>query len=86
MILLAKQGEGVRKATVKLNDLQQRLLDQYGLRVEPAMAQYVLRRLAAGDAGKVPVIGGDARTGTPMRTLIDPARLAGDSAPSSPPL
>jgi len=48
------------------------MLKSYGLRIAPAMSKYVLEQLAgAGPSdGKVPVIGGDARTGVPVRRLI----------------
>ena len=59
-------------------DLQQRILNAYGVVVEPHMAKYVLRRLeqAGGALRELPVIGGNARTGVPMRLLIDPSRVA----------
>jgi hypothetical protein len=41
--------------------------EELGLRIGPAMAQYVAENIAAGDPGRViPVIGGEARTGLPM--------------------
>jgi hypothetical protein len=69
---------------VDLADVQKRLLEYYGIRVEPEMGRYVLRRLAqAGSAlRELPVIGGNARTGVPVRLLIDPSRL-GSSVPVS---
>jgi len=54
-------------------DLQQTLLNRFGVRVEPHMSAYVQRRLS--DRGPLPVIGGDARTGRPVRLMIDPAQL-----------
>ena len=58
-------------------ELQQRVLEAYGIRVEPHMARYVLRQLQhAGSAlRELPVIGGEVRTGTPRRIMIDPSRL-----------
>jgi len=58
-------------------DLQQRILDAYGIRVEPEMVRYVLRRLsqAGSPLRELPVIGGNARTGMPVRMLIDPSNL-----------
>jgi hypothetical protein len=58
------------------------MLDAYGIRVEPHMSEYVLRRLQqAGDAlRELPVIGGEARTGIPVRIAIDLARLQQDMA------
>jgi hypothetical protein len=55
------------------------MLESYGIRVEPQMSEYVLRRLKqAGDAlsgASFHVIGGDARTGMPIRKMIDSANL-----------
>jgi hypothetical protein len=41
------------------------------------MVRYVLRRLeqAGGALRELPVIGGNARTGAPVRTVIDPSRF-----------
>ena len=68
---------------MEAKELSERLLAHYGIRVEPHMAAYVLRRLSdAGAAiGQIPVIAGDARTGMPMRTMIDPAVLVGATPP-----
>jgi len=69
---------------MELSDVQKRLLDFYGIRVEPEMGRYVLRRLqqAGGALRELPVIGGNARTGVPVRMMIDPAAL--EHAPSPP--
>ena len=56
--------------------LQQSFLKHYNLRVEPEMERYVARQLAAGRA--LPVIGGESRTGAPVRMMIDPAQLLAD--------
>ena len=58
-------------------ELRKRMLDAYGIRVEPRMSEYVLRRLhQAGNAlRELPVIGGEARTGMPVRKMIDLAAL-----------
>jgi hypothetical protein len=60
-------GEAIRK----------RMLESYGIRVEPHMSDYVARRLKqAGDAlRELPVIGGEARTGMPIRKIINLAQL-----------
>ena len=71
---------------LQLDDVQRRLLEVYGIRVEPEMARYIMRRLSAGGSSKVPIIGGHAMTGTPMRTLIDPAGLAERSQPAAAPI
>lgn len=55
-------------------ELQELFLHRLGLRVEPRMRQYAARQL--GQAGPFPVMGGDARTGVPRRTLVDPRLLA----------
>ena len=57
--------------------IRERMLQAYGLRVEPQMSEYVARRLKqAGDAlRELPVIGGEARTGMPIRKVIDLAQL-----------
>jgi hypothetical protein len=69
---------------VEAAELQQRILDAYGVIVEPHMAKYVLRRLAqAGTAlRELPVIGGNARTGVPVRMSIDPSRLVSPAGAS----
>lgn len=58
-------------------EVRKRMLDAYGIRVEPEMSEYVLRRLRqAGSAlRELPIIGGEARTGIPVRTIVDLARL-----------
>jgi len=70
---------------VDVTQVQQRMLDAYGIRVEPEMGRYVIRRLqqhAGPTRGEVPVIGGDARTGVPVRRLIDVAQFAPQSPAS----
>ena len=59
------------------DEIRRRVLETYGIRVDPEMSEYVLRRLSqAGSAlRELPVIGGEARTGMPVRTVIDLARL-----------
>ena len=62
---------------MEATDLQERILGAYGIVVEPHMAKYVLRRLqqAGGALRELPVIGGNARTGVPVRMLIDPSQV-----------
>lgn len=60
------------------------LLRELRIRVGPAMAAYVARRLADahnGGTGPIPVMGGDARTGVPVRRLIDPQTLMDRAQP-----
>jgi hypothetical protein len=69
---------------VEWTDVQQRLLDSYGIRVEPQMASYVMRRLtepASAPPRELPVIGGNARTGMPLRISVDPAVLMKPASP-----
>ncbi len=63
-------------------DVRTRLLAQFGIRIEPAMSRYVLRRLANGAGDGLPIMGGDARTGVPVRRVIP---LAAFDAPTNPP-
>ena len=67
-------------------EISQRLLEQYGIRVESEMSQYVLRRLQSGGQEskrpQLPVIGGDARTCVPARMMIDPSRILGEEGGS----
>lgn len=67
--------------------LRQVLLHHYGIRIGPHMSRYVILRLKqAGDAlRELPVIGGEARTGLPVRTLVDPCALRGPDALLRPP-
>jgi hypothetical protein len=60
------------------DEVRQRVLSEYQLRLEDEMSLYVARRLAAGDETltALPVIGGDAKTGMPTRLVIDPRKLA----------
>jgi hypothetical protein len=59
-------------------DVERWLLEQHGIRAEPQMQKYVLKRLQqAGSSLATPfhVMGGNARTGAAVRMLIDPASL-----------
>lgn len=54
------------------------LLNTLQVRVGPSMAAYVARRLAAARQGQgdpFEIIGGDARTGVPVRRQVDPQVL-----------
>ncbi len=46
------------------------LLNRYQLRVQPEMAEFVLKRLSRASSDKIPVMGGDARTGVAVRQLL----------------
>ena len=62
---------------MEARDVEARLLEAYGIRVEPEMSKYVARQLQlAGRAlHEVAVIGAEAKTGAPRRIMIDPAAL-----------
>jgi hypothetical protein len=70
------RNEG-RSRAVSEGELQQRMLEAYGIRIEPEMIRYVLRRLqqAGGAAREMTVIGGEAKTGMPRRVVVDPSNL-----------
>ncbi len=51
-------------------EVRTRLLAQYGIRIDPAMGRYVLRQLQEPAGDTFPIMGGDARTGVPVRRLI----------------
>ena len=59
-------------------EVRRRMLAQFGIRIEPAMSAYVVRQLAqqAGAGASFPVMGGDARTGVPVRRFIPVAAFA----------
>jgi hypothetical protein len=61
---------------VDIPAIQRALLSQYGLRVDAAMGEYVLSNLQSSGGGSLAVIGGDARTGVPIRTMIDLHQIA----------
>jgi hypothetical protein len=55
---------------VEESELRLLIRDRLGLRIEPEMSNYVLRR--AGESNQpIAVIGSDARTGTPRRQIVD---------------
>jgi hypothetical protein len=56
-------GEAIRK----------HMLDAHGIVVEGQMTRYVERRLSADGTAEFHVIGGDARTGVPVRKVVDAA-------------
>lgn len=50
------------------------VLKELGIRIGPAMAHYVARQMtahAAAPAATIAVIGGDARTGVPVRKWLN---------------
>lgn len=55
-------------------DVREIFLKKLGLRIEPEMAGYVLKQTQpeSGSAEPFPVMAADARTGMPVRKMIDP--------------
>jgi hypothetical protein len=74
-----------KEDAVAVADVQARMLLAYGIRVGPEMGRYVLKNLElAGRAMReLPVIGGEARTGMPLRITVDPEKLLASSPPTS---
>jgi hypothetical protein len=56
-------------------DIQQALLKHHGLRITPAMSDYILAKLKQCSDRDVPIIAGDAKTGLPVREVIPLATL-----------
>jgi hypothetical protein len=54
-----------------------------GIRIDAEMAAYVERQLAARRQGKIAILGGNARTGVPMRILVAVEKLAAEPALAS---
>lgn len=55
-------------------EIAQRLLHNFGIRIEPEMSAYARRQLerrADNSAKTFPIMGAHARTGVPLRTMID---------------
>lgn len=68
--------------------IRRQVLARHGLRIDPAMGNYVFRQLneaapSAGtvDARMISIIGVDARTGVAVRTLVDLNTLQPPAAP-----
>ena len=66
-----------------IEEIQRMLLDECGLRVTPEMGEYILASLKVSGTGDVAIIGGDAKTGVPIRTTIPAADLHGFIAAQS---
>ena len=72
-------------------DVRKRMLAQFGLRIEPKMSEYVLKQLAASSradaaADTFPVMGGDARTGAPVRRFVSVAAFTPQQQPAQQPV
>jgi hypothetical protein len=55
---------------VDTSEVQRHLLQEHSIRIGPHMGQYLLRHMRAGASGSIFVIGGDARTGLPVRREV----------------
>jgi hypothetical protein len=64
-------------------EIARRLLHNFGVRIEPEMSAYARRQLQRASAREFHVMGSDARTGVPMRTLIDAEQLRAAGADNS---
>ena len=63
---------------MEAEELRKVFRERVGIRIGPKTGEYVLGRLIAPPDGlhvPIPVMGGDARTGAAIRTVIDPALL-----------
>lgn len=58
-------------------ELRKLFRDRVDIRIGPHTGEYVARKLCdpAAKAAPFPVMGGDARTGVPVRMLVEPALL-----------
>ena len=67
-------------------EVRTRMLAQFGLRIEPGMSEYVVRQLgntASSSDASFAVMGGDARTGVPVRRLVPAAAFDVVASPAS---
>lgn len=71
-------GEPGTNEPLTIQQVQELLLCQAGLRTGPEMAAYVLRRWQTAPGAPIPVLAADARTGIPVRREIDSALLTTD--------
>lgn len=70
-------------------DVRDIFLNRFNVRLEPEMCTYVLRRLKAGlplaaTPETLPVMGGHARTGVPVRYLAPVSSLTGEAEEDEP--
>jgi len=61
------------------SDVRDLILKKTGVRIEPEMARYVLKQVqsdrGSGPSKAFPIIGADARTGMPLRQMVEPQVL-----------
>ena len=63
-------------------EIARRLLHSFGIRIEPEMSAYARRQLERADSAtssSFPIMGAHARTGVPLRTMIDLDQLRGSA-------
>ena len=66
------------------SDVRRLFLHRLGIRLGPEMGAYVLERFRTGGVAPVPIMGGDARTGVPVRRFIDLSQVLGSPADDNP--
>ena len=66
------------------SELQTIFLKRLGIRIGPEMSNYVLNRLTSAPQQPIPVMGGNARTGVPIRAEFPSETLQMDIAPVQP--
>ena len=62
-------------------EIARRLLHNFGIRIEAEMSAYARRQLERHSAGDFHVMGLNARTGVPTRTLINVQQLRARNSP-----
>ena len=72
------------------SEVRQIFLTRLGLRLGPETSSYVLARLQAGQTSAIPldafpVMGGNARTGQPVREVVNLPALFGAAAATTSP-
>ena len=65
------------------SDVQRQILQRYGIRVEPAMSDYAFCKLRGKNAPSFAIMGGDARTGIPVRHMINATDFLSSDIPAS---
>ena len=68
-----------------LEHVQRAMLERFGIRVQPAMSEYILAELKRNAQSEIPVMGSHARTGVPIRQHIPLSALQSATPAVSPP-
>jgi hypothetical protein len=61
-------------------EIEKALLEKHGLRITPAMGEYIITQLKSSPA-EIPIIAGDAKTGMPIRIVIAAETLQAYASP-----